>query len=121
MLSGLLFQAWRHFQSGTVEDLIDPNIKLRDHANPALVKAEITRALHIGLLCAQEAPSARPSSLGALRMLQRREEALPQPTRPPFTDETTMELLHDLADASCPSDRHLFSIATVSDTSFCPR
>ncbi|CAA6661222.1 unnamed protein product [Spirodela intermedia] len=97
--------AWKHFQSGTVEDLIDPNMKLHDHENHTLVKAEITRAVHIGLLCTQEIPSLRPSSLGALRMLQRIEETLPQPDRPPFTDERTMEL-PNMTDASRLSDRH---------------
>ena len=115
------FQAWKRFQTGTVEELIDPNMGLEE--NPSKVRAEIIRAMHVALLCTQEIPSLRPTASGVMRMLQKREGLLlVHPTRPPFIDETTMEFQDMGSDSSVGlSDGHLFSVATVSDYSFWPR
>ncbi|XP_074586773.1 cysteine-rich receptor-like protein kinase 2 [Curcuma longa] len=113
----LLTQAWKHFQSGTIEQMIDPNIRLDNYQDVDTVKEEIVRVFHVGLLCTQESPSLRPSVASALRMLSTDSE-LPAPTKPPFTDETTMEL-DETKDVEChPSP---YSIASVSTSSFYPR
>ncbi|KAK1301940.1 Cysteine-rich receptor-like protein kinase 1 [Acorus calamus] len=84
----LLTLAWKHFQLGTLEDLIDPNIYGGHDMKP-----QILRMVHIAFLCTQENPSLRPSMSRALRMLLRTTgEPLLMPTDPPFMDEDTMEL-----------------------------
>ncbi|XP_078439584.1 cysteine-rich RLK (RECEPTOR-like protein kinase) 2 isoform X2 [Wolffia australiana] len=119
---GIITQVWKCFQLGAAGEMIDPRMRPEDEDRWTKVKEEAARAVQVALLCAQEMPSLRPSALGALRMLQKREGALPVPTRPPFTDESTMELGDLAADISTfSSDRHLGSVATVSETSFCPR
>ncbi|KAL4639022.1 hypothetical protein ACB092_03G188200 [Castanea dentata] len=87
----LITITWKHFRSGTVEQLYDPNLMLHNHYN-VNVKNEILRVLHIGLLCTQEIQSLRPTMSKALQMLTNKDYELPAPTNPPFIDERTMEL-----------------------------
>ncbi|KAL4391544.1 hypothetical protein AHAS_Ahas03G0255700 [Arachis hypogaea] len=53
-----------HFQSGTAEELFDPNL-VSDNNN-VNKKDEILKVVHIGLLCTQENPSLRPTMSRAL-------------------------------------------------------
>lgn len=95
---------------------------LNNFHNGNNIKDEILRAVHIGLLCAQEIPSLRPSMSKALQMLTKKDENLPAPTNPPFMDERTMELNHALDNPSQPHDSAVYaSIANVSYSSFYPR
>ncbi|WOL02972.1 cysteine-rich receptor-like protein kinase 2 isoform X2 [Canna indica] len=115
----LLTEVWKHFQSGSVEQLIDPNITLDDCEDGDAVKEEIMRVFHVGLLCVQELPSLRPSISRALKMILDKGKQLPEPTKPPFTDENTMELNEMNEDLKCP--RKSSSIANISTSSFHPR
>ncbi|URD76867.1 hypothetical protein MUK42_25261 [Musa troglodytarum] len=115
----LLTQAWKHFQSGTVEQLMDPNITLDGYADGDAVKGEVMKMFHVGLLCTQEIPSLRPSVSSALQMLLDREKQPPAPTKPPFTDDATMELNETKEDTDWPRDPS--SNANVSTGSFDPR
>ncbi|KAK7834316.1 cysteine-rich receptor-like protein kinase 2 [Quercus suber] len=112
---------WKHFRSGTVEQLYDPNLMLYNHYN-VNVKNEILRVLHIGLLCTQEIQSLRPTMSKALQMLTNKDYELPAPTNPPFIDERTMELT-DICEDPCYPLRAGYptSIATISEISFYPR
>ncbi|XP_050276601.1 cysteine-rich receptor-like protein kinase 2 [Quercus robur] len=117
----LITITWKHFRSGTVEQLYDPNLMLHNHYN-VNVKNEILRVLHIGLLCTQEIQSLRPAMSKALQMLTNNDYELPAPTNPPFIDERTMELT-DMCEDPCYPLRagYSTSIATISEISFCPR
>ncbi|GMY26273.1 cysteine-rich receptor-like protein kinase 2 [Fagus crenata] len=117
----LITTTWKHFQSGTVEQLFDPNLMLHNHYN-GYVKNEILRVVHIGLLCTQEIQSLRPTMSKALQMLTKKDDHLPAPTNPPFIDERTMELT-DMREDPCYPLRvgYSTSIATISEGSFCPR
>ena len=84
-------QAWKHFRSGTVEQLYDPNLFLHNHPN-GNVKNEILRVVHIGLLCTQKIQSLRPTMSKVLQMLTKKDDHLPAPTKPPFIDESMMKL-----------------------------
>ncbi|KAG5241535.1 cysteine-rich receptor protein [Salix suchowensis] len=64
----LLTCAWKHFQSSTVQEIIDKSMAIED-------AEEIQRVVQIGLLCTQESPNLRPTMTEV----------------PPFTDEL-MEL-----------------------------
>lgn len=87
----LLATAWRHFQRGTIEELIDLNILSGNHEEEG-IKEEVLRVVHIGFLCTQELPSSRPIMSKVLQMLTKRDEGLPVPANPPFLHEETMEL-----------------------------
>ncbi|TKY58672.1 Cysteine-rich receptor protein kinase 2 [Spatholobus suberectus] len=115
----LVITTWKHFQSGTAEQLIDPNLVLDDNYR-SNVKNEILRVAHIGLLCTQEIPSLRPSMSKALKMLTKKEEHLEAPSNPPFIDESTMEL-HDQNDDPFYPLNAADSLATMSHSSFYPR
>ncbi|KAM3320255.1 hypothetical protein P3S67_007455 [Capsicum chacoense] len=84
------------------------------------MKNEVTKVLHVGLLCTQEIPTLRPSMSKVLQMFVKKEEELPSPTTLPFMDEKTMEL-HD------PWEKYSFklgdstSIVMLSQCSFYPR
>lgn len=114
-------QTWKHFQAGTVEELYDRNLMLNDCDNSG-VKNELLRVVQIGLLCTQESPSLRPTMSKVLQMLQKKEEHLPAPTSPPFTDEKTMVLNGTCEDPSHPLNSGAFaSLASVTHSSFYPR
>ncbi|XP_044494691.1 cysteine-rich receptor-like protein kinase 2 [Mangifera indica] len=117
----LLTITWKHFQAGTVEELYDRNLTLNDSDNSG-AKDELLRVVQIGLLCTQESPLLRPTMSKVLQMLQKKEEHLPSPTSPPFTDEKTMELNDTFEDPNYPlNSGALASLAGVTHSSFYPR
>ncbi|MED6168871.1 Cell division control protein 2 [Stylosanthes scabra] len=116
----LITVAWKHFQSGTAEQLFDPNLQLHEDYNNSSVKNEILRVVQIGLLCTQENHLLRPTMSKVLQMLTKKEERLAAPANPPFLDENTMEFHDTSGDRFFPlvADD---SIATMSYSSFHPR
>lgn len=85
------------------------------------MKNQISRVVHIGLLCTQEIASLRPTMSKALLMLTKKEEHLPAPTSPPFIDEQTMQL-DTCEDPSYPLNADdVGSIANLTQSSFYPR
>ncbi|KAG8383210.1 hypothetical protein BUALT_Bualt05G0160800 [Buddleja alternifolia] len=111
---GTVYKAWKHFQQRAVEELFDPNLMLHNYHNN-IVKNDILRVVHVGLLCTQEIPSLRPSMSKALEMLVKKEE-LPAPTSPPFMDENTMELIDMSENPLRPLDSgNAASIANISE------
>ncbi|KAL1355355.1 hypothetical protein AAHE18_05G108000 [Arachis hypogaea] len=116
----LITVAWKHFQSGTAEQLFDPNLQLHEDYNNSSVKNEILRVVQIGLLCTQENHLLRPTMSKVLQMLTKKEEQLVAPSNPPFLDENTMEFCDISGDPFFPlvADD---SVATMSHSSFHPR
>jgi serine/threonine protein kinase len=118
----LVIIAWKHFQQGIVEELFDPNLMLHNYHHNANIKNEVSRVIHIGLLCTQEAPSLRPSMSKALQMLAKTNDHLPTPSNPPFVDEKTMELNDACENPTYPlNGDNSASVANVSHSSFYPR
>ncbi|EXB82556.1 Cysteine-rich receptor-like protein kinase 2 [Morus notabilis] len=119
----LVTLTWKHFQSGKAEELYDPNLMLhnyRDSQNQ--IKNQISRVVHIGLLCTQEIGSLRPTMSKALQMLTKKEQQLPAPTSPPFIDEKTMEFNDTCEDPSYPlNGDDAGSVANFTHSSFYPR
>ncbi|XP_029154135.1 cysteine-rich receptor-like protein kinase 2 isoform X1 [Arachis hypogaea] len=115
----LITVAWKHFQSGTAEQLFDPNLQLHEDYNNSSVKNEILRVVQIGLLCTQENHLLRPTMSKVLQMLTKKEEQLVAPSNPPFLDENTMEFCDISGDPFFPlvADD---SVATMSHSSFHP-
>ncbi|KAG6767067.1 hypothetical protein POTOM_028246 [Populus tomentosa] len=77
--------AWKHFQSNTVQEIIDTSMAIDHDAE------EIERVVQIGLLCTQESPNLRPTTTEVVQMLRKKDVELSSPSKPPFTDEL-MEL-----------------------------
>nr|GEU47789.1 cysteine-rich receptor-like protein kinase 2 [Tanacetum cinerariifolium] len=111
--------AWRHFQLGTVEEILDPNLMFHTYPKRNF-KKEAIKVVHVGLLCTQEDPSLRPSISTALRMLVKDDEPLPPPSNPPFVDDIEIsELEAKIQRYHDDDDTH--SVATVSHSQFSPR
>ncbi|XP_058197650.1 cysteine-rich receptor-like protein kinase 25 isoform X2 [Rhododendron vialii] len=62
-VENLLSYAWKLWKDGTPLDLMDPALEGSYSRN------EVNRCIHIGLLCAQPNPDARPSMAKVVRML----------------------------------------------------
>ncbi|WMV07013.1 hypothetical protein MTR67_000398 [Solanum verrucosum] len=115
----LVSDVWEHFERGIVEELFDPNLMLHN-CHTINVQNEVARVLHVGLLCTQEIPTLRPFMPKALKMLVKKDEELPPPTKPPFVDEKTMEL-HDPWEDYSIKQGNSSSVANLSHSSFYPR
>ncbi|KAG5516660.1 hypothetical protein RHGRI_037409 [Rhododendron griersonianum] len=76
---GLVYKAWRLWNEGNGELLIDPRITCQDF------RMEILRCIHIGLLCVQEFAIERPNMSTVLSMLSSEIANLPKPKQPAFT------------------------------------
>ncbi|MQM07733.1 hypothetical protein Taro_040573 [Colocasia esculenta] len=126
----LLLSAWKLFQTGATEKLIDPNVLTGEaedeNDGKSDMKEDILRVVHVAHLCTQENPSLRPSASRALQMLLGKEGQLPTPGRPPFVDESNMELNKAYGEGRTPRARLTSSSssssgAVVSYSSFLPR
>ncbi|KAL4574028.1 hypothetical protein LXL04_020850 [Taraxacum kok-saghyz] len=113
--------AWKHFQEGTVDQIFDPNLLMDIYPN-TLLKEEAIKVIHVGLLCAQEDPSLRPTMSTVLKMLAKDDQTLPFPSTPPFIDEKTMEL-NNITQKLLPDNEgeSSHSVATVCHSQFYPR
>lgn len=118
----LITATWKHFQNGTVQEMVDSNITLDDNPNSVNNKQqEISRVVHVALLCLQENSSLRPSMSKALQMLKEGEE-LPAPSNPPFIDEKIMVFHDSNEDPRYPlNSTSSASMATISYSIFHPR
>ncbi|ERN02725.1 hypothetical protein AMTRI_Chr03g141360 [Amborella trichopoda] len=72
--------SWKLFMSDAIMRIVDPSMSIMD-------LAEVTRVIHIGLLCTQESPSLRPCMAEVVDYLSKQTVQLPSPTKPPFMDE----------------------------------
>ena len=77
-----LFQAWHSWNEGSGLDLVDE--VLADSYSPS----EVTRRVHIGLLCVQDNAAERPTMPDVVFMLSRETDRL-QPKRPIFTFQSS--------------------------------
>ncbi|KAJ4976736.1 hypothetical protein NE237_001842 [Protea cynaroides] len=75
-IEGLLSRAWRNWTEGTAVELIDPTMREK------CPRSEVIRCIHIGLLCAQENVSNRPTMATVNNMLNRYSATLPFPSSP---------------------------------------
>jgi hypothetical protein len=73
-------QIWRHYNAGTLMELMDPN--LREQCS----EEDAVQVFHVGLLCTQASPNLRPPMWKMVEMLSCRDHnvVLPRPTQPPF-------------------------------------
>ncbi|XP_030461331.2 G-type lectin S-receptor-like serine/threonine-protein kinase At1g61370 isoform X2 [Syzygium oleosum] len=99
----LLSFAWQLWSGGYALDLMDETIAI---SSPM----EVTRCIHVGLLCVQHHAMDRPNMSDVVLMLSG-ESDLPQPRQPAFTFQTEMP------NRAIPSKQEgIWSVNTVTNT-----
>ncbi|KAL5730998.1 non-specific serine/threonine protein kinase [Ranunculus cassubicifolius] len=73
---GLLTYAWRHWEEGTPNELLEPI--LGQHYS----SSEVMRCIHMALLCVQEDHAKRPTMAAVVLMLNSYSVTLPLPSCP---------------------------------------
>ncbi|OVA11175.1 Protein kinase domain [Macleaya cordata] len=74
----LLSYAWKHWREGTALELMDSTLA------DSVLKNEVMRSIHIGLLCVQENIGNRPTMSNVVLMLNSYSITLPSPSQPAF-------------------------------------
>ncbi|XP_039821677.1 G-type lectin S-receptor-like serine/threonine-protein kinase B120 [Panicum virgatum] len=72
----LIVYAWNLWKDGKTEELVDPSVKEDCPFD------EVSRCIHIGLLCAQDSPNCRPLMSTIVLMLESKSTPLPTPQHP---------------------------------------
>uniref|UniRef100_A0A0E0KXZ9 Cysteine-rich receptor-like protein kinase 2 n=1 Tax=Oryza punctata TaxID=4537 RepID=A0A0E0KXZ9_ORYPU len=107
----LLSLIWKHYNEGTLMELLDPNLREQCTDEGAL------KVFHVGLLCAQASPNLRPPMWKVVEMLGSRNKELPRPTQPPFINIKGSNAKSDSSGSSSlksNSDKSPFSLNQLS-------
>ncbi|KAL4012235.1 hypothetical protein IC575_029331 [Cucumis melo] len=75
----LISYAWRNWREGTPLNIVDPSIEIQKE-----VENEVTRIIHVGLLCIQEKVDERPKMTTVLLMVNGDLTDFPKPSQPSF-------------------------------------
>ncbi|GJN01635.1 hypothetical protein PR202_ga18915 [Eleusine coracana subsp. coracana] len=73
-----VFKAWNLWKDGKIEDLVDSSMKDNCPFD------EVSRCVHIGLLCVQDSPDYRPLMSAVVFMLENKTTPLPVPKQPVY-------------------------------------
>ena len=73
-------QAWKLWCDGQAAELMDPAL-----TQSSTVSTELSKYIHVGLLCVQEDPADRPPMSSVVFMLANDNVTLPRPTQPAFS------------------------------------
>ncbi|GJN36158.1 hypothetical protein PR202_gb24998 [Eleusine coracana subsp. coracana] len=107
----LMALIWKHYNAGTLMELLDPNLRGQCSEEEAL------KVFHVGLLCAQASPNLRPPMWKVVEMLNSRDKVLPQPSQPPFINVKGSNAKSDSSGSSSlhtNSDNSPFSLNQLS-------
>ncbi|XAR53753.1 Non-specific serine/threonine protein kinase [Bertholletia excelsa] len=109
--------AWKFWNEGTPLKLMDPTLEGTYSSN------EVMKCIHIGLLCVQEDPDARPSMAKVVLMLNNHSTNLPVPQRPALFlgSRSGSALPRGLERGQSSRMPILPSISEVSVADICPR
>ncbi|KAJ0983401.1 hypothetical protein J5N97_011656 [Dioscorea zingiberensis] len=80
----LLNHVWRHWNEGRALELRDPVL------DNNFIEEQMSRCIHIGLLCVQEDPIKRPKMASIVQMLSSYSFPLPTPCLPAFLNFSSM-------------------------------
>ncbi|CAD6217794.1 unnamed protein product [Miscanthus lutarioriparius] len=75
---GAVYKVWEHWEAGTVAELVDPSL------GESFPEGDVLRCIHIGLLCVQGDPAARPVMSSVVMMLGTNTVTLQAPSKPGF-------------------------------------
>ncbi|XP_019057215.1 PREDICTED: putative cysteine-rich receptor-like protein kinase 35 isoform X2 [Tarenaya hassleriana] len=82
----MVTHAWKLWKDGSPLELVDPTIGESYESN------EVTRCIHIALLCVQEDPADRPAMSTIILMLTSNTITLPVPRQPGFLFQSRLDL-----------------------------
>ncbi|KAH7846552.1 hypothetical protein Vadar_015323 [Vaccinium darrowii] len=103
ILSTLVTTTWKHFQQKKAGEIIDTSIAIED-------VNEVLRIIQIGLLCTQASPLLRPDVGDVVKWLEHKDLELPNPSKPPFSDEFLTLPDSPLVSSSLRPHEHSISI-----------
>ncbi|KAF7121204.1 hypothetical protein RHSIM_Rhsim13G0159400 [Rhododendron simsii] len=108
----LLSYAWQLWTEGTPLDLMDPTLE------GSYARNEVTRCIHIALLCIQDDPDARPSMATIVLMLNSYSTTLSLPQQPRFLSRgrTGSNTLNELGSDKSTSKSVQWSVNETSIT-----
>ncbi|KAG2240442.1 hypothetical protein Bca52824_090760 [Brassica carinata] len=107
----LVTYVWRLWVNGSPLELVDPAIGRNYQSD------EVTRCIHIALLCVQENPEDRPMLSAIILMLNSNTITLPAPRLPSFIPRSRHELDSDGLESSQSTGRSVvYSVNDVSIT-----
>ncbi|XP_033143892.1 putative cysteine-rich receptor-like protein kinase 16 isoform X9 [Brassica rapa] len=111
-VGNLVTYAWRLWNNESLLELMDPAM------GENYDKDEVTRCIHIGLLCVQENPADRPTMSTVFQMLTNTSITLPVPQPPGFFFRVRSDL-NPLADSleSGPSKSTMSFTCSIDDAS----
>ncbi|CAD6342570.1 unnamed protein product [Miscanthus lutarioriparius] len=75
---GAVYKVWMHWEAGTVAELVEPSM------GGSFPEGDVLRCVHIGLLCVQADPAARPVMSSVVMMLGSDTVTLQAPSKPGF-------------------------------------
>ena len=109
-----MVQVWNCHLSGTISNIIDPNIQ--ENYQDAL------HVVHIALLCTQASATLRPSMSKVIMFLTNKDPDLPEATQPPFIDaihlqsdiNTSIASIHSKSNTTVASNYSHSSSSTMS-------
>ncbi|KAM3319244.1 hypothetical protein P3S67_006444 [Capsicum chacoense] len=99
----LLNFPWKLWREGRGLELMDPCL------SQSCVTTEITKCIHLGLLCVQQDPADRPTMSSVVFVLENDPYTLPQPSQPAFSIGRIV-----VRSAQPPSDDQLCSVNEVA-------
>ncbi|KAL0727238.1 hypothetical protein Bca4012_023331 [Brassica carinata] len=108
----LVTYAWRLWKNGSPLELVDPAIGRNYQSN------EVTRCIHIALLCVQDNPEDRPMLSTIILMLTSNTITLPVPRLPSFIPRSMHELDSEGLESSQSTGRyvgHSVNDMTITD------
>ncbi|XP_058092175.1 cysteine-rich receptor-like protein kinase 10 [Magnolia sinica] len=109
----LLSFAWRNWKDGTLLELLDSSLR------GCYSRSEVTRCIHIALLCVQEDAFDRPTMSRVVLMLSSSSVTLPLPSKPAFIASSRMK--SDIPVARYYDSQASDSVNEVSISELTPR
>ncbi|XP_020881985.1 cysteine-rich receptor-like protein kinase 4 isoform X2 [Arabidopsis lyrata subsp. lyrata] len=111
----LVTYTWRLWSNGSPLELVDPSFHDNYRIN------EVTRCIHIALLCVQEEAEDRPTMSAIVQMLTTSSMALAVPQRPGFFFRSSKHEQVGLVDRLSINTSALYSVDDASITNVTPR
>ncbi|KAL1201617.1 Cysteine-rich receptor-like protein kinase 11 [Cardamine amara subsp. amara] len=111
-VENLVTYAWRLWRNGTPLELVDPTM------SENILTEEVTRCIHIALLCVQEDPTDRPSLSTIMLMFTNDTLILPVPQPPGFffPNKSNQEQDgHESSQSTIRSDPQTINDVTITD------
>ncbi|XP_057446357.1 cysteine-rich receptor-like protein kinase 25 isoform X3 [Lotus japonicus] len=117
VMNGLLSYVWRQWKDQAPLTILDPTIK------EAFFEFEVIKCIHIGLLCVQENPDARPTMTTIVSYLSSHSIELPTPQEPAFSSRRMSAQLtaQELSSFQSIKTSTIFSTNEMPISEFIPR